>query len=273
MLKWDGHTHSQFCRHGKGEKTELMVERAIDLGFEQYSITEHAPLPTGIIDDPVLAADFTLLPNEVSDYFKHLAEIKRFYSKKITVLSGLEVDFIKGYEAYFEDLIKQVLPNLDDLIVSLHMIQGKNGIAPIDYSPESFDSELVDFYGAVEEVHRVYWQNVDSMIRHPLVVPLNKRIGHLGLINKYIKRFPVNSQLQQERLALERLFKNIKAYGWDLDYNVAGLRKDLCHDIYISEQMLTLCRDNHIRLIFGSDAHDVESVGQFYHIFLERIEA
>jgi histidinol-phosphatase (PHP family) len=270
MLKWDGHTHSQFCRHGKGEKTELMVERAIALGFEQYSITEHAPLPPGIIDDPVLAADFTLLPDEVWNYFKHLVEIKKAYAKKITILSGLEIDFIEGYEAYFNDLIKQVLPFLDDLIVSMHMIKGKNGIAPIDYSPESFESELITFYGSAEEVHRAYWRNVGTMVQHPFVSSVSKRIGHLGLINKYIKRFPVPDEHHRERLNLERLFKEIKTHGWDLDYNVAGLKKDLCHDVYISEHMLMLCRQNQIRLIFGSDAHDVESVGQFYHIYLER---
>ena len=46
-MKMDGHTHTQLCAHGSGEKTERMIEKAIRLGFTDYCITEHAPLPVG----------------------------------------------------------------------------------------------------------------------------------------------------------------------------------------------------------------------------------
>ena len=46
-MKMDGHTHTQLCAHGSGEKTEKMIEKAIRLGFTDYCITEHAPLPAG----------------------------------------------------------------------------------------------------------------------------------------------------------------------------------------------------------------------------------
>ena len=47
QMKMDGHTHTQLCAHGSGEKTEKMIEKAIRLGFTDYCITEHAPLPAG----------------------------------------------------------------------------------------------------------------------------------------------------------------------------------------------------------------------------------
>ena len=28
-IKWDGHTHSELCKHGSGDKTALMIEKAI----------------------------------------------------------------------------------------------------------------------------------------------------------------------------------------------------------------------------------------------------
>ena len=44
-MKWDGHTHTNFCPHGTKDKIEEYIEQAIRLGFTDYSITEHAPLP------------------------------------------------------------------------------------------------------------------------------------------------------------------------------------------------------------------------------------
>ncbi|MFD1901280.1 PHP domain-containing protein [Enterococcus termitis] len=47
-MKRDGHTHTEYCPHGNVEDTELLIQKAISLGFKEYSITEHAPLPKGI---------------------------------------------------------------------------------------------------------------------------------------------------------------------------------------------------------------------------------
>ena len=41
----DGHTHTEFCPHGSGEEVEKFIQKAIQFGFTEYSITEHNPLP------------------------------------------------------------------------------------------------------------------------------------------------------------------------------------------------------------------------------------
>ena len=77
MKKWDGHTHSEFCKHGSGEKTSYLVERAIELGFNKYSITEHAPLPIDLFGNSEIAQEFTLLQDELENYLEHLVELKK----------------------------------------------------------------------------------------------------------------------------------------------------------------------------------------------------
>ncbi|WP_124727412.1 PHP domain-containing protein [Staphylospora marina] len=42
-MKTDGHTHTHYCPHGSGEETAKYIERAIELGFEIYVLTEHPP--------------------------------------------------------------------------------------------------------------------------------------------------------------------------------------------------------------------------------------
>ena len=272
MSKWDGHTHSEFCKHGSGEPTILMVERAIELGFTRYSITEHAPLPPGVIADPELASDFTLLQGQLPEYFEHIADLKKHFKNRIEILSGLEIDYVPGYELFFDNFIAETLPYLDDLLVSLHMMCGQDGICPIDYTPEAFEEGLLSYYGSAEEVHWAYWSTIMKMVNHPITSLLKKRIGHLGLINKYFKRFPAVYDQKKYTPFFSELFSAIKANHWDLDYNVAGLNKELFQEVYISAEMLTLCRKHHISLVYGSDAHGIDAVGQFYEFYLSKTQ-
>ena len=41
----DGHFHTELCPHGSGDRTALMIEKAIELRIEKVCLTEHAPLP------------------------------------------------------------------------------------------------------------------------------------------------------------------------------------------------------------------------------------
>ena len=82
IKKWDGHTHSQFCPHGSREKTSLMVEKAIRLGFEYYSITEHAPLPPELLEYPSSPQDTGILSQEVEDYFLHILDLKKLMERR-----------------------------------------------------------------------------------------------------------------------------------------------------------------------------------------------
>ena len=37
----DGHIHSPYCPHGTGDPFELYVERALEIGLEEITFTEH----------------------------------------------------------------------------------------------------------------------------------------------------------------------------------------------------------------------------------------
>ena len=90
MIKiWDGHTHSEFCPHGSKDKTADRIEKAIELGFTHYSITEHAPLPEKLLKIKTTPKDACLEYQYLADYLKLLKELKTTYRDKITVLIGL----------------------------------------------------------------------------------------------------------------------------------------------------------------------------------------
>ena len=83
-----------------------MIEKAIKEGFQQYSITEHAPLPRGIIEDEVVEKDFALLANEMESYLSLIGTLKKEYQNHIKVLAGIEIDFFSKFtpRSHFQNL-------------------------------------------------------------------------------------------------------------------------------------------------------------------------
>lgn len=272
-MKWDGHTHSQYCRHGSGEETAKMVEKAIALGFEQYSIVEHAPMPDGIIEDPEIRLDFGLMWDELDAYFGHLEELKRIYGSRIRILSGLEIDYFDGLEEFAAELLATCSDRLDDVILSLHFIKGRKGFQPLDYKPEVFEEELLGYYGSVDAVQKTYWQAIDRMVDSKLKLPATKRLGHLGLINKFARLFEKRSAEFDSVPFFETLLRKIKSKGWALDFNVAGLKQKWYQDLYLTKPVRYWVDKLNIVSVYGSDAHSVEAVGQHYDSFLKHCQS
>jgi len=272
MKKWEGHTHSKFCQHGSGDNTALMIERAIEMGFERYSITEHAPLPDGIVKNSE-RREFGLLPEELNEYFSHVKRLKKEYGRKIEIRAGLEVDFFSDYVGYSKNLIETWADQLEDIIISIHFIKGRDNYSPIDYNSDIFYKELVGYWGSVQEVHQQYWNSVKELVNSNISSIETKRIGHIGLINKYKQKYP---QLLPESLNLkyesflQELFRSIKRAGWSLDYNISGLSKPDCREVYFTDFMFQLAQQFDIQLIYGSDAHCIERVGRSYEEYERR---
>ena len=75
-MKWDGHTHTKFCYHGSNAAEELYIDRAIELGFERYTISEHPPLPAGYVVDERLMKELAMPVNELPIYMDYAKQMK-----------------------------------------------------------------------------------------------------------------------------------------------------------------------------------------------------
>ncbi|MDH5559248.1 MAG: histidinol-phosphatase HisJ [Deltaproteobacteria bacterium] len=267
ILKWDGHTHSEFCKHGKADKTEEMIKRAIDLGFEKYSVTEHAPLPEGAVLDQQLVEEYALDHRELQSYFEHVGALKEKYKKQIQILCGLEVDYLLGWEDYTRDLLEKNRQQLDECILSLHFLTGNGGLRCVDWNPEDLQDGLIKYYGSIQKTHLAYWNTLQKMLTVDFNFDKNIRIGHMGLINIFQKHFSYN--LTPELLApiFEKTFQLIHTKNYQVDYNVSGKRKSYCKEVYVSDAMLLLCEKYNIPVIYGSDAHAIEQVGMDYSYY------
>ncbi|HZG78183.1 MAG TPA: histidinol-phosphatase HisJ [Paenibacillus sp.] len=260
MIKWDGHTHTQFCKHGSAAPLREYVARAAALGFERYTVTEHPPLPDGWIDDPVLTAELAMDRSELPDYLAEVAAVKREYEGRLDVTVGLEMDYLFESESFTEDVLSEAASSLEDVIVSVHYLPGRGGMRCVDYKPEDFQTNLLSYYGTMEKVVDAYYDHIEMAVAGAAGWTWRKRLGHVNLIEKFRTALPPIDE-GQIRLRLERLLPRLVECGVGIDVNTAGLRKATCGKAYVPEWFMAACAARGVELVFGSDAHKPDEVG------------
>ena len=271
-IRWDGHTHTELCRHGSGDLTVKMIEKSIEKGFSIYSITEHAPIPEGLMGDKTFELELGLGQDEVQTYFNLIKDLKRIYGKRIEIRAGLEVDYLPGHESYTKELLKEWNHELEEILFSIHFMPGKGGIRCIDFTPEDFQDGLIDYYGDPLSVHQAYWRIVKDMLALDLNFNKPIRIGHLALIYKFYDEFPLEATDDFSSVFFQDLVKSVKQKGYSLDYNMAGNTQKLWRQPYMLPSILKWCQEYGVELVYGSDAHKISAVGQYYSQFEKLLE-
>ena len=225
----DGHIHTPYCPHGTDDKFEQYVEKAIKVGLDEISFTEHFPLPKGFTD-PAPNNDSSIKLEQLKSYINDVKKLKDRYKDKIKINVGAEVDYVEGFEKEIKSLLDEYGKYLEDGILSVHMIKIKDEYYCMDFSSEEFE-KIVNLLGSIESVYNLYYDTLIKAVNADLGEYKPKRIGHLNLVRKYNKKFPYDYSKNKK---LEELVKLISEKEYELDYNVAGLFKEDCGEVYIS---------------------------------------
>lgn len=253
----DGHIHSPYCPHGTSDSFIHYIERGIELGYTSMTFTEHAPLPLGF-QDPTPEKDSAMAFDRLESYITDLQQLKKQYEKDLTIHIGLEVDYIEGFEEETTQFLNEWGKYLDDAILSVHFIKcPSHRYICLDYSPQAFQ-ELVDEFSTVQKVYEQYYQTLEKSIISNLGVYKPKRIGHITLVRKFQKKFPISFD---DRPLLERTLTLIKNENLSLDVNGAGLLKPLCKEFYPPLHWAKKAEEIGIKLVYGSDAHSAKDLG------------
>ena len=86
-MRVDLHNHTTLCNHATGTVEEY-VQRAIELGIDEYGFSDHAPMNY----DPKYRMDIS----QKQQYEKWVLDAKEKYKDKIKILLGYEVDYLDG---------------------------------------------------------------------------------------------------------------------------------------------------------------------------------
>ncbi|MFD1472822.1 histidinol-phosphatase HisJ [Companilactobacillus mishanensis] len=268
----DGHTHTEFCPHGSREPVEKMIQRAIGLGMEKYCITEHAPLPPDFTEsyegseDGVSEASIQL--DEVEPYLKQMKSLQSKYSEQIQISIGFEVDYLEGFEDFTRRFLEEYGPQTQESILSVHFMKGTdNKFWCVDNGVDDFANGFKQWLNDPQALFEQYYQTVAKSVDSDLSKYRPQRIGHMSLIRKYQDHFKITEDLDQQNLDLVmKILTTVKQQQRELDLNLAGLYKPLCNDFYPGKQVLSMAQQLGIPAVYGSDAHDIESVGHGLHL-------
>lgn len=254
----DGHIHSPYCPHGSKDKLEDYVKRALEIGLDEITFTEHLPLPENF-KDPYPENDSAMSIDQLHKYMEEVRKLKYKYKDKIKINLGVEVDYLEGYEEETRKFLDKYGMYFDDSILSVHILNFNGEYYVIDYSKEEFEN-ISNLMGGVSDVYYKYYKTLKKAVRTDLEEYKPKRIGHLNLVRKFNKVFPYS---YDNNIVLEELLMLIKEKGYELDYNVSGLLKEYCKEPYISGHLLELVKKYKTPVVFGSDAHSVKNMTNY----------
>ncbi|WP_243291040.1 histidinol-phosphatase HisJ [Bacillus sp. FJAT-47783] len=262
MYRKDGHVHTPFCPHGSSDSFASYVEQAIRNGFTSISFTEHAPLPDGFID-PTPDKDSAMSFHHLAEYFETIEALKKEYQKYIDIKTGLEVDYISGFEPETKKFLNEFGQFLDDSILSVHFLKADDQYFCVDFDHYTFE-KLVQRLGSTSNVYKHYYETVYEAVVADLGSYKPRRIGHLTLVRKFLKLFPVQDTHHH---LIQKIIVEMAKQSMQLDVNVAGLRKEYCGEIYPTLSIIEMAKKENIPLIYGSDAHNAKDVGIDYKKF------
>ena len=232
----DGHIHTPYCPHGTDDSFEEYMQKAIQVGLDEISFTEHFPLPEGF-EDPAPAKDSSIEADKMESYINDVKKIKEKYKDKIKINIGAEVDYIEGFEEEIKNNLNKYGEYLEDSILSVHMIKIEDKYYCMDFSCEEFE-KIVNLLGSVESVYNLYYET----------------------LIKDNKKFPYDYSNNKK---LKELVKLISDRGYELDYNIAGLFKEDCGETYISGYLAELIKQYNIKLVLGSDSHSAKYIDKY----------
>jgi len=229
----DYHLHTKLCKHAEGEM-EQYVEAAIENGLSEICFTDHIPLPENF--DP----EHRMQIGELELYMNRIYECRSKY-REISILSGIEADYIEGYEDYLEEFLKYF--PFDLVIMSVHFIKkwgDKGWVFSYEYTADNIKEKYNDYFEALIKGVQTGLFDV---------------VGHMDLIKRL--NHPVLATNADD---VNRALEAIKYAGMSVELNASGLRKHI-NDTYPSMDILKLINEKEIPIVLSSDAHKPEDVG------------
>lgn len=236
----DSHSHTSYSKHATGTVDEL-VRASIAAGVTILTITDHAPFHVD--------TDNRLLESELNRYFTDIERARRVYQGQITILCGLELDYMPGTEAYNRELLARY--SLDFAIGSIHYIE-----IPGQSMVKVWDLPCLARKAFLDR----YFANLEGLLDSGLF----DAIGHADIL---LRGVPEDILLSR----FEPFLGAIARSGMAFELNASGLRKSSLDSStgkeiqglwsYPSRELVGRLIANEVPFTVGSDAHNPNDAG------------
>ena len=147
------HVHTYRCGHAENILDETYITRAIELGANSITFTDHAPFPENPFGSRMA---FSELP----EYISSLVELKGRYKEIIDVKIGLEIEYLPSFKAYYHELSEN--ENIDLLMIGQHFFE----IEPGKYS-FSYPEVCPEYIGCLSAITEGINTGLFQVVAHP----------------------------------------------------------------------------------------------------------
>ncbi len=243
FLKVDYHIHTTLCNHA-GSSMEAYIRKAVSMGFKEICFLDHLTLT-----EP--GHMFSMTPEEVPLYFNAVQVLKRRYIGVINIKAGLEIDFNPSYV----DLVRKISESyaFDVIGSSLHFPGGIDVVSrKSEWSRGEKDSDYI---------YALYLESLDKMLDYSYF----DVVCHLDLV----KKFGGNPSRSFEN-EFDCIIGRIGRKKLTVEVNTSGYSHP-AKEAYPSFDIIKKCCKAGVEITIGSDAHDPESIGQYYDTVLPLI--
>jgi histidinol-phosphatase (PHP family) len=228
--------HCHFCRHAIGRIDEY-ARAAQAQGRAEICVTPHIPLP-GF--RPGFWGNRLRMDEREFDSYLNELEKTRAAFPDLTILSGVEADYIPSMENYLAQFLSRY--TFDFVLMSVHFI-----------STWEDDEWAFGFRKnrSLPSVYRDYFREM----RDGIETGLFDCLAHLDLIKQ-----PGKPVLATNREDVEEVLEACLAQGLSVEINTSGMRKEIA-ETYPCSQIIRLAIDKGVAIVTGSDAHAPSQVG------------
>jgi histidinol-phosphatase (PHP family) len=249
-VKIDSHTHTFYSKHAIGSVDEV-VRAALARGIDVLTLTDHAPFHVDSRN--------RLLESELDAYFEDMERARLAYRGDITILRGLEFDYLPGSHEYTLRMLARY--DLDFAIGSIH------------YVPLSeHDTVKVWELGRLNQpaVLAGYFASLGELLECGIF----DAVGHADTLVRGVPEPLVCRYMEPLAAAFAR-------HDIAFELNASGLRKTKLDPLfgleteagwsYPSRALLPMLIDAGAAFTIGSDAHAPEDVGSGVQAMLEAL--
>ncbi|WP_022667110.1 histidinol-phosphatase [Desulfospira joergensenii] len=243
----DLHTHSLFS-DGRAS-IDTMAGTAAEKGLKVIAVTDHMPLP--------FETRYAMDMDKIELYRNQIHQARQKYKDRIKVLAGLEMEFSPELSGWIEPMVNL---GWDHLIASVHglFVDGKPHL--INGNRQEFDKALFTvFNGDIQSLCRHYF----TTLQQAFETGWFDAAGHLDVVKKHNEGFFRESDPWYRKLVLETL-ETLKKMNMKMEINTSGLIQ-FPKEQYPSLWIIRRAVQMGIPLVFGSDSHRPDTLGQSFH--------
>ncbi|MBA3009148.1 MAG: histidinol-phosphatase HisJ [Proteobacteria bacterium] len=244
----DHHMHSTYS---DGTDTiETMVKSAIKKGLHTIAITDHMPLP--------FKTRYAMDKQRLVAYRNEIDRVRQQYGHKLTILTGLEIEYIPQIATWIEDIVAM---DWDVLIASVHSILVEGDHYMVNGNEQEFKKTLDHaFKGDIKALYQQYYQT----IQQAAATQWFDIAGHLDVIKKHNGANPSFDETDSwHQTLIEQTLDLLKTHHLKMEINTSGLNHP-AKAAYPSPWIIRSAVKRGIPIVMGSDSHSPETLGRYF---------